>query len=303
MSEAEQPNMDRQRLIAEIDGLKAEMAQLQQAWPPGHFYSPIPSIEEVKRSEEEIFKIVPNEIPGISLNPQRQLNLLHTLKEFYIEQPYAVNKKKHLRYFFNNPNYTYGEAIVLFCMIRYLKPKKIIEIGSGYSSCVILDTNDLFFENNISCTFIDPYPNLLYSLIKNCDIGRIEIIEERIQDVNLDIFSKLTAQDIILVDSSHVSKVGSDINHILFKILPDIESGIYIHFHDIGYPFEYPKEWIYQGRAWNETYLLRAFLMYNEAFRIEFFNSFLAFFFREVFRREMPMCMKNPGTSIWIQKT
>ena len=98
MSEAEQPNMDRQRLIAEIDGLKAEMAQLQQAWPPGHFYSPIPSIEEVKRSEEEIFKIVPNEIPGISLNPQRQLNLLHTLKEFYIEQPYAVNKKKHLRY-------------------------------------------------------------------------------------------------------------------------------------------------------------------------------------------------------------
>jgi predicted O-methyltransferase YrrM len=300
--ERDQLRVERDQLRVERDQLRAETYELQRGWPPGHFYSPIPSIEEVKLREKEIFNNIPRGIPGVDLNEEGQVHLLHELKKHYHDQPFEAQKKDDVRYFFENPNYSYGEAIILYCMIRHAQPKKIIELGSGYSSCAILDTNELFFDNAISCTFIDPYPQLLQSLIKDSDIERIEIIQKNVQDVSIDKFSELSAGDILFVDSSHVSKVNSDVNHIFFEILPHIKGGIYIHFHDVGYPFEYPKEWIYEGRAWNEAYLLRAFLQYNNAFRIRFFNSFMAHAYRDMLAREMPMCMKNPGTSIWIQK-
>ncbi|MFQ5963178.1 MAG: class I SAM-dependent methyltransferase [Candidatus Scalinduaceae bacterium] len=279
-----------------------KMHEIQLGWPPGHFYSPIPSIEEVKIKEKKIFNNIPNKISGVNLNEEGQLNLLRQLKKYYGNQPFEAYKKEKLRYFFENPNYSYGEAVILHCMIRYTQPKKIVEIGSGYSSCAILDTNEFFFDNAISCTFIDPYPQLIQSLIKDSDIGKIEIIQKNIQDVEIDRFSKLSAGDILFIDSSHVSKVNSDVNHIFFEILPYIKRGVYVHFHDVGYPFEYPKEWIYEGRAWNEAYLLRAFLQYNNIFKIQFYNSFLACIYKDIVNDNMPIFMKNPGTSIWIQK-
>ncbi len=272
-------------------------------WVPlNHYYSPIPSIEEIKLKEKEIFNSVPKEIPSVDLNEEEQINLFNKFKEYYKEWPFEADKKENLRYFFENPAYSHSDAIFLYCMIRHAQPKKIIEVGSGYSSCVILDTNELFFDNAISCTFIDPNPELLQSLIKDSDKDRIEIIPKKIQDVDINKFSDLSADDILFIDSTHVSKVNSDVNYIFFKILPYIKSGVYVHFHDVFYPFEYPKKWIYEGRAWNEAYLLRAFLQYNNTFKIQFFNTFLEHFYKNEFNNEMPVCMKNPGGSIWIKK-
>lgn len=187
-------------------------------------------------------------------------------------------------------------------MIRHINPKKIIEVGSGYSSCVILDTNELFLDKTIYCTFIEPYPELLKSLIIECDTKNNEIIQKNLQDVEINRFSDLSAGDILFIDSTNVSKINSDVNYIFFKILPCLKSGVYFHFHDIFYPFEYPKEWIYEGRAWNETYLLKAFLQYNNAFKILFFNTYLEYFYKDKFIDEMSLCMKNTRGSIWIKK-
>jgi hypothetical protein len=81
-----------------------------------------------------------------------------------------------------------------------------------------------------------------------------------------------------------------------------LQSGVYIHFHDIFYPFEYPLDWVYEGRAWNEAYLLRAFLQYNRQFEIQIFNTFIDWFHKEKYFREMPLVMKNTGGSIWLKK-
>jgi hypothetical protein len=289
-------------ILSERDQLKIERDQLKMWVPPGHFYSPISSIEEIKAKENELYNNILNEIPGIDLNTEGQLELLNKFKEYYSELPFESNKKENLRYFFENPSYSYSDAIFLYCMIRYLNPKKIIEVGSGYSSCVILDTNELFFNKSILCTFIDPFPQLLLSLIKDTDKVNFEIIPKKLQEMDMNIFSDLSAGDILFIDSTHVSKIGSDVNHIFFKILPLIKKGVYIHFHDIFYPFEYPKEWIYEGRAWNEAYQLKAFLQYNNAFKIQFFNTFLEHFYENKFISDMPLCMKNSGGSIWIKK-
>jgi len=277
----------------------------QMAHLPGHFYSPYPFIEEIKLKEKEIFESFSKEIPGIELNESEQLTLFNEFERYYKELPFD-DKTDGLRYFFTkdvagSTPYGYPDGLILYSMIRHLQPKRIIEVGSGYSSCVTLDTNELFFNNSISCTFIEPYPQKLFSLLKEGDLNRIEVISTQLQDVPLSKFSALSAGDVLFIDSTHVSKVNSDVNYIFFEILPCLNQGVYIHFHDIFYPFEYPKKWIYSGVAWNEDYMLRAFLQYNNAFKIIFFNNFLFRFHEDKFREGMPL-IKRRGSSCWIKK-
>jgi predicted O-methyltransferase YrrM len=259
-------------------------------------------LAEVRKREGAIFGRIPRSIPGIELNEQEQLSLLGQFKTYYDELPFKSYKGDGLRYFFENPSYSYSDAICLYCMLRYAKPNRIIEIGSGYSSCVMLDSNDLFFSGSIKLTCIEPFPDLLLSLIRPSDLDRIALIPQRVQDVELSQFEELGQNDILFIDSTHVSKIGSDVNWILFEILPRLSSGVYIHFHDVFYPFEYPKEWIYEGRAWTELYMLRSFLQFNTAFKIVFFNTFMEHFYETSFERDMPLCMRNRGGSIWIRK-
>ena len=228
--------------------------------------------------------------------------LLREFATYYKDLPFSEKRQQGFRYFFENPSYSYSDAIFLYCMMRHARPKRVIEIGAGYSSCVILDTNERFFANSIDCIFVEPYPELLLSLLKEGDRDRIKIYSEKAQDVDVDMFRALSANDILFVDSTHVSKTGSDVNRIAFEILPVLPSGAYVHFHDIFYPFEYPKEWVYEGRAWNENYLLRAFLQYNSAFEIMRFNTFLEQCHEEFFHRHMPLCLRNRGGSIWLRK-
>lgn len=288
------------RLINLIGLLKGNLFNPQE-FPPGHFYSPIPSLHNVKRNESRIFHI-PRFIPSIDLNEAEQIRFLDEYKQYYYDMPFKPEKEEGVRYFFENKYYSYSDGIFLYSMIRHIKPKNIIEIGSGFSSCLILDTNELHFENNIRCTFIEPFPDRLLSLIKTSDIERIKLIKKDIQNVDVETFGALSENDILLIDSTHISKVASDVNYIIFEILPALNKGVFIHFHDIFFPFEYPKEWIIGGRSWNEAYLLRAFLQYNNSFKIIFFNSYLAHFFKTKIEEEYPLCMKNTGGSIWIKK-
>lgn len=216
--------------------------------------------------------------------------------------PFTDKKISDLRYYFLNGAYSYSDAVFLYCMIRKLNPKRIIEVGSGFSSCVTLDTNELYFNNQITCTFVEPYPALLKSLIKKNDNANIKIYESKLQDIPLDLFNELKANDILFIDSTHVTKFNSDVNYVIHKILPVLAEGVYIHFHDIFYPFEYPIEWLLEGRAWNEQYILRAFLEYNIKFKIVLFNTYLETIFPEKLKNRFPLIFKNTGGSIWIKK-
>lgn len=289
---------ERDRLYLELEVLKRDMRFV----PPGHFYSPIPSLEEIQKDESKLFGQVPPDMPGLELHEKDQLALLHDLVTYYKDLPFHAKKREGLRYFFDNPAYSYSDGILSHCMIRFLKPKRIIEAGCGFSSCMTLDTNEIFFGGSISTTFIEPYPELFFSLIEKSDKDKVKTIPSRLQDVDVNEFMALQANDILFIDSTHVSKINSDVNYIFFDILPRLSSGVYIHFHDVFFPFEYPKDWVYEGRAWNEAYLLRAFLQYNSAFRIALMNTYMEHFHECFFREKMPLCLKDKGGSIWIRK-
>jgi len=295
----------REKLRSDIRELRSELKKLQTEagmYPPGHFYSPIPLLEDVRKNESRIFDRSLRSIMGVDLNPQGQIELFEQLLPFYAEQPFAAAATDSRRFYFDNVYFGYSDAIILYCMIRHAKPRHIIEIGSGFSSFAMLDTNELFFDNRIRFTLIDPFPDRLRSRLREKDSQVAEIVPQFVQDVELARFEQLAAGDILFVDSSHVSKIASDVNHILFEILPRLAPGVLIHFHDMFYPFEYPKEWIDIGRTWNEDYIVRAFLQFNSAFKIQIWTHFLGTFYQEKVLAQMPLCMKCIGGGLWLKR-
>ena len=269
--------------------------------PPGHFYSPIPRLQD-SHGPDVLLDAAWAGGSGLDLCDAAQVRLLAELSKSYAELPAWDRVASQRRYSFQNSWFKDGDAIVLYGMLRSFYPKKIIEIGSGFSSAAMLDVNDQFLGHSVKFTFIEPNPERLRTLLREPDLADVAVIEKPVQEVPPYLFRELEANDVLFVDSSHIAKLGSDVNHIVFNILPQLKPGVLVHFHDIRWPFEYPRSTTEMGIAWNEAYFLRAFLMFNGAFRIRFFNSYMAELHAELIRKEMPRFMNWPGGSIWIQR-
>ena len=272
-------------------------------YPLGHFYSPLVDPAEIRKREKQIFTVPGPELPGIELRAEHQRQLFRELSGYYHELPFPVDRENSCRYWYDNSRYSYTDAIILYSFLRHLKPRRVVEVGSGFSSCVMLDTNERFFNDKMQLTFIEPFPRRLLSLVRKEEVSQLNIHASELQDVDLELFKELGAGDILFVDSTHVGKTGSDVNRFFFEIFPALQPGVLIHIHDIFYPFEYPAEWVYEGRGWNECYMLRAFLAYNDSFQIEFFSHYFYLFHRDLMEELMPLCLKNPGGNIWLRKT
>jgi hypothetical protein len=269
---------------------------------PGHFYSALPDMDEVMRRSETIWAPPPDTLAGIDLRSHNQAELLTHFQEYYTSPlPFERSSNPNSRFFRPNGSFPFQDAFGLYAMIRHLQPKCIIEVGCGASSCVTLDTCEAL-KLNTCLTFIDPYPELLLRLTRLEDRSRFDLKQAFIQDVPEELFSSLSENDILFIDTSHVSKVGSDVNHIFFNILPALKPGVVVHFHDIWYPFEYPKDWLYKGMFWNEAYLLRSFLMYNKLFEIVLFNNYLNRCMTDRIRSDFPLFLDDPGASLWIRR-
>lgn len=271
-------------------------------FPSGHFYSPIVSVKDLQKRQDYIWQEnEKEELEGIDLNLQTQIQLIKKFEFFYPELPFKPEPVDNLRYYFKNRFYSYTDAILLYGMLRHFKPNNIIEIGSGFSSALMMDVNDMFFKSKIKLKFIEPFPTRLKSLMGIKESKNVELIEDNLQNIPLHIFNALEKGDILFIDSSHIVKTGSDVNHILFKILPILNSGVLIHFHDIFYPFEYPKKWVLNGFNWNETYFLKSFLMYNSNYEIILFSDYLHKYYKSIFQN-MPLTYRGTGGNLWIMK-
>jgi len=284
-----------------VEFLEKEEANNLLFVPPGHFYSPIvnPStLENYFNSQIDSINI-----EGIDLNPIGQLQKWKKLSGFLPTTPFPLDRNDEFRYFFNNYSFGIGDASIYSAMLRLHKPKKIIEVGSGHSSACALDTIDRFLDNSTKITFIEPYPDLLHSLLSHNDPTSVAIFENGVQDIDLDLFRQLNADDFLFIDSTHVLKTGGDVCHEIFNILPILKSGVIIHFHDVFWPFEYPKSWIIdEKRSWNEIYALRAFLMHNNSYKIEFFNDYFVKHFTSEVQAGYPQMLNNSGGSLWLRK-
>jgi Methyltransferase domain len=272
------------------------------AYRPGHFYSPICNADDLSRhyrDPQAHSRAV--DLPGISLNESAQRHLWERWRPFLAEMPFKATPQPGFRYHFDNQNFGGGDATVLYCMLRHFKPKRLIEIGSGYSSACALDTIDLHLSTGVQCTFIDPFPELLLSLLQPSDSGHVQIINKPVQETDIEMFDVLDENDILFIDSSHVLKTGSDVNFELFEIIPRLKKGVIVHIHDIHYPFEYPTEWVIERNySWNEVYAVRAFLMFNNSFEVLFFNDQFGQLCGDLVARDAPAMSTNYGGGLWL---
>ena len=288
-----------------VSHLNKELRKYKTWYPPGHYYNPLVNAKELESYADVVFDTSKKSVHGIDFQEEKQLALLNELIPQYKELPFPVEQTPGFRYFLGNGIFSYSDGIFLYMLMRHFQPKRIIEVGSGHSSAVMIDTNERFLNNQTKLTFIEPYPERLYSLLKDADKSQNRIFEKPIQQVPLSEFEALEAGDFLFVDSSHVSKTGSDVNFIFFEVLPKLKSGVYIHFHDVFTPMEYPRSWVMKPNDWfgfNEIYILRAFLMYNPEFEVVMFNTFLEEHHEGWFKKHMPLCLENKGGSIWLRR-
>lgn len=270
-------------------------------FPPGHFYSPLLDIRAIGPNDSSIPFDGAEWWEHVDLREDEQRSYYEDLLNTFPLLPFPFRSAAGYRYFTDNIWFVVADAFTLSGIIRKEKPRKIVEVGSGFSSAVMLDTLS-HTAGSAALTFIEPFPDRLYSLLSDDDISHSKIITQRVQEVSLSVFDQLEARDMLFVDSSHVAKIGSDVSFLLLRVLPRLKPGVLIHFHDVFFPFSYPIDWVREGRAWNESLFLRAFLLGNPQFQIVAFNSFAGAAFPDVFQETFPAFLHNHGGSIWLRK-
>ncbi len=198
------------------------------------------------------------------------------------------------------------DAEVYYCMIRYLKPRKIIEVGAGRSTqicCAAVEKNSKDSGFKVEIDIIDPYPNkkLIDPLKKRLN----HVFESKVQKVDRDLFLQLSENDILFIDSSHIVKSGGDVNYLFLEVLPQLRPGVVAHVHDIRIPYEVPKLFILdQSRFFTEQYLLQAFLIGNKEFQVLWGTCFMTNAFPEKIARVFRTSNggRYAGGSFWIRR-
>lgn len=287
------------RAILKIDNM------IVSAHRPGHFYSPIVNPEELLDKQEALWPEHPN-ILGIDFNDEYHIKVLNDYFPKYIHQYNYAETQEEINFdhefYTQNSQFSWLDSRILFVFLNEWKPKRMIEVGSGFSSLLTADVNHNFLDNSLEFKCIEPFPR---DFLKKQVKGLSEVIISKVQDVCGDLFSQLESDDILFIDSSHVAKAGSDVNYLFFEVLPILKPGVKIHIHDIHLPHEYNKEWVIdENRSWNEQYLLRALLMYSNTFKIIFGSSYAQYKFPELVKKalNLPNGQIFGGGSLWIEK-
>lgn len=287
---------------ANLDRLK-HLEDTATRWPAGHFYSPVVSRSEVRDSWARVTR--PKELGGLDLRAQAQRELVAGLAPHFGTIPFSDEKDGVHRYYYQNPSYNFGDALIYWAMLNHLRPRRILEIGSGFSSALALDAVDRLGLPTV-CTFVDPFPEVARAATAPMSAPHT-ILPAKVQEMDLRILAELGENDILFIDSSHIVKTGSDVHFEITEMLPRLGHGVIVHFHDVFYPFEYQRPWVVErNHSWNEVYFLHAFLLYNTRFRIELFNHFVARELTDSIVQAAPRHAKrfllNPGGGLWLRR-
>lgn len=251
-----------------------------------HFSSPIPNSKDIDDSVyTKVFSL-----KGIVINERNQLELIN---EFQSKYSYEFIPYK-------NKGLSLLDSFILYSLIRSKKPKKIVEIGYGATSKIIVKALEKNI-NNLDAQFysIDPFIKNINRINNNS----INIIPKKVQDIPINFFIDV---DFLFIDSSHVSKIGSDVNYALLEIIPTLKNKSIIHWHDIYFPLNYPKLIIEnktRSTFWNESYLVLSFLLFNDHFKILYSGKYLQLNCFNFLKEKFPYLSKQHSlTSFYIQK-
>ena len=268
---------------------------------PVHFYSPLPDTGTLADAVWE-----PYDTADMGYDDEAMLKLLTELSQYKTEvMDIPMEQVDRQQYYYNNIAFNGMDAVMYYYMIRHFKPAKLVEIGSGYSTLIAAKAVLQNESENINTIFtaIEPYPMDFLLNDGGQLLGLHKLIPEFLQNIPLSFFEELESGDILFIDSTHVSKIGSDVNYIFLKILPLLKPGVIIHFHDIFLPNEMPKEWVKNlSILWNEQYLLHTLLIAKGEFKTLMPNNYIGSRYESDAKKYMPALPYYMGGSYWIRK-
>jgi predicted O-methyltransferase YrrM len=274
------------------------------AWPLDHYYSPVPDSRALARepARSRVWPATPRATPGIDWREPEQVALMQELAS-QSEMKFAADPTGDPRdYYASNAMFSPLDAWVLQGMLRHFRPRRMIEVGSGFSSLVAARVNREYLNGSLDYTCIEPYPpQYLAAGVE----GISRLITKRVEELPLDPFLELRDGDVLFIDSSHAAKTGGDVVFLYEEVVPRLAPGVIVHIHDIFLPADYPPAWVFSGRAWNEQYLVRAFLAFNSAFRVLLGVAWLSLTRSDVLAAtfpEDPRQYEGSGGSLWIQR-
>jgi hypothetical protein len=276
---------------------------------PVHYYSPVPDIEDLE--QRRVWENQ-SEMVGIDFRPEAQLELLGGMaREHGDECSWPPQRTGDPREFYSeNNSFSFGCAASTHLILRHFKPRRVVEIGSGYSSLVIsaaLEMNSCEADGHGSeYVIVDPYPG---PIVAAGLPSLTSLVRQRVEVVDLSLFGALAGNDVLFIDSGHTVRTGGDVNFIFLEVLPRLQPGVVVHFHDIPLPKEYPKVYFTNPRFrmfWTEAYLLQTFLCFNNAFEVLLAMSYLMDdhldTFRTLFRHFDPNVHRSMSSSFWMRR-
>jgi predicted O-methyltransferase YrrM len=265
-----------------------------------HYYEPLFETNKLLRPLEEDRKLT-----AVDLNVSGQLDLL---KKFSYQDEltsFPMDRESELSFYYDNNAFGPGDAEFFYNIIRYVRPRRIIEIGSGHSTLMARNaiTANQLDDPKYTCTHvcIEPYENVW---LKELDV---ELIRTPVELVDLSVFAELEENDILFIDSSHMIRPQGDVLFEYLELLPILNSGVFVHIHDIRTPKDYWPAWLDRDfRFWNEQYLVEAFLSFNNQYEVVAALNFLKHHHPAELADSCPVFGKRisfwePG-SLWIQR-
>lgn len=229
------------------------------------FYSPIP---EIPGADAPIWR-EPDELAGIHFDVREQMLWADTHCSEYMTEYTTLKNRDSVTWndFNHNGYYESGDADLLYAMVRHCKPARIVEVGAGFSSWVTALACEQNEREGFSVTYLSVDPESRTSMPDSLRAPDRQF-SSPVQDMDLEVFQDLQANDILFIDSSHSVKLGSDVNHLILKVMPHLRSGVLVHFHDIFFPWHYPRHWFLRGTFLAEQYLLQGYLSGNRAYEV-----------------------------------
>jgi SAM-dependent methyltransferase len=276
---------------------------LPERFEPGHYYSPMYDARELVKRREQVWARPPREMPDVDWRDEAQVALCEDV--FAERQPLELRPEESsdpTEYWALNSQYPPLDAWVLAALLSHLRPSKMIEIGSGYSSLITARVNRESLHGALDFVCIEPNPRQF--LLDGVD-GISDLRVEPIQDTPMELFGGLAAGDVLLINTSHTVKTGGDVTWIFHEILPCLAAGVYVHIHDVFLPGDYPEQWVMEGRGWNESYLVRSFLSYNSAFEIVWGSQYMTQHHPQSILRAFPEQARyddRAGAGLWIRR-
>lgn len=267
---------------------------------PCDFEDPVPNLSEL----DEGLWSVEDPLLGLEMNEERQIAFLRKICARYKPEydRFGLHEPNgDCPYFSLNGRFGEVDGDVLHGMIRHARPRRVIEIGSGWSTIVTshaLALNGTEHGLPGELIAIEPEPA---AYLARWDARRVSVLAKKVQEVELALFESLEANDVLFIDSSHVVRIGSDVNHEVFQILPRLKQGVLIHFHDIFFPTDYPRRWVKDLRIfYNEMYLIRALLMFNTSYEVVWAGNWMKSKHPELVNR---LFRTTASQSLWLRKT